>query len=70
VVIEYSPGPLRETAGLERLEKLISCHYDTVVDLRLVADGVSPATLNAADVAELRERYDTWDHVDLLLLRS
>jgi FkbM family methyltransferase len=69
VVIEYSPAPLRETGGLDRLEKLISSFYETVVDLRLVAHGVTTgAMLPAADVTELRDRYEAWDHVDLLLL--
>ncbi|MDQ4131954.1 MAG: FkbM family methyltransferase [Actinomycetota bacterium] len=69
-VIEYSPGALRSTGGLDLLESLIRSHYQRIVDVRLLAHGLaSSATLDAADVVRLRDRYDAWDHTDLLLLR-
>lgn len=70
VVIEYWPTHLRATESLEQLEQLISSHYGTVVDLRLLSHGLeSEAVLSSDRIAEMRSRYTGDELTDLLLLK-
>lgn len=68
-VIEYSPGALRSSGGVDLLEGLVSGNYAKVVDVRMRAAGLTTsASFDAAGMAQLRTRYDDADHTDLLLL--
>lgn len=66
VFLEYWPEALGDSLG--GLEALIRAHFSTVVDIRLLAEGLpAQATLGSSELGTLRQRYRR-SQTDLLLL--